>query len=206
MTKIIIKNNKKPISLTNKAKGRTSRKKSMIYNRGIVKRLGQKDKQNQTISAEFISLQSKQAINQTTLELDSFLVDEQIVYSPEVEKTIIKSGLSQLDLDKVIIGKSVAANFTNLLPQQEIKVTLGKDGEVITKHKTHALTNSVYLLDLKKRQENDYKLTRPPQSTFEKFFSAAKVPFKSKITKLEISGNNVKEVAPSLLNIIPTNF
>lgn len=198
MTKKIIKNNKKPISLTNKAKGKISRKKSMIYNRRIVKRLGQKNKQNQTISAEFISLQSKQAINQTTLELDSFLVDEQIVYSSRVEETIIKPALSELD--KVIIGKREVANFTDLLPRPEIKITLGKNGEVVAKHQSHAVTNSAYLLDLKKKQEDYYKLERPPKSTFEKFFSVTKAPFISKVIKPETGDNNVREVAPSLLN------
>ncbi len=113
--------------------------------------------------------------DQDNFNLDHLLIDEQLEFLTEMNQVesleLLKSKKVYSELDKLIEGKNSNFEKKEILPRNEIKIRLFKNGKFKTKTTTLSLDNSAHLLDLKQRREKKSKLVRPPRSMVEKFFS-----------------------------------
>ena len=178
---------------TSKSKKVTIRKKVTPKKRPAVqkKTVTKKSSFKKVIIAQFT-----EPVQTANFNFDDFLIEEQINYSKEAEQNIIRPVIKELD--KLIEGEKLVSNFKELLPQNEVHIKFTNNGKEILKNKSHKSTNSAYLLNLKKKQEQS-KFNKPQKSVLKQFFSEAKADRTDKFdSPKEINFNPTFE-APSLL-------
>ncbi|MBU1037360.1 DUF4012 domain-containing protein [Patescibacteria group bacterium] len=147
------------------SKKNSQTKKSKISKRSSVK----KSKKDNLAS---LAVKDKQAV----IQLEHFLVDEQISYSDgflENKVEQISGQVNQLGEERINSDSSLPLEEKKkqeLLPQNEIKIYLNKEGRTIKKKKTYKQFNSAYLINLKEEEKHFPKFKKPPSSRFKSLF------------------------------------
>jgi len=142
--------NSRAVSKTKKSHSSFKKKKIPAHLADDQKRISSKEPRK-TISGGN-SLVSDQSVVQEIISLDHFLIDEQINYAdnPKEQAKRLKEKLQPIikELDQLIAGKKSETSFQEVLPQNQINVSLNKNGGVEIK-KSSGYTSSVHRVDLR---------------------------------------------------------
>lgn len=145
-----VKGESKKLASRKRTSSQTSVKKSQV----ILERRIRKSPVSKSTSLETIQEKLK---DQAEFSLDSFLIDEQLNYSKQLEKEEkeLQKKIKPIinDLDKLILGKRSEKSFIEILPTNQIKISLNKQGE-IKRERTSQFSGSVHRVDLTASKEH----------------------------------------------------